>query len=118
MKRLVGLACVVLLAAGCGHAKSREKTGTTAAAKPIAPHGVPVGPTPSSVLQKGAAKKIQRALDQKGYSVHQSGHIDGDTRKALEKFQRDQKMAATGIPDLKTLELLGLEPTDIYRHER
>lgn len=117
MKRWFGLPFVLALAAGCGHAKEQQKTGAPAEAKPIAPHGVPVGPSPSSVLQKGAEKQIQQALREKGYSVPESGRIDAATRKALTKFQKDQKLAATGLPDLRTLQLLGLDPTKLYRHD-
>ena len=117
-KLVVAFGLALGVGAGCGHAKSKQQGTTPAAESTIAPTGVPVGPTPSRVLQKGAAKKIQVALDKKGYSVRKTGHLDADTHNALEKFQKDQKMAATCLPDLGTLKLLGLHPKDVYRHER
>ena len=103
--------------AGCAHARTTEPRAPAASTQPHAPAGVPVGPTPSSVLEPGAPKKIQKALAQKGYAVRATGRVDDDTRKALERFQRDEKMAATGLPDLETLRQLGLDPKDLYRQK-
>lgn len=71
-------------------------------------------------LEKGSkgdsVVELQKRLNELGYSV---GAIDGDygnkTKSAIEQFQADHNLDATGIADIKTQEFLfsdELNPTD------
>lgn len=67
-------------------------------------------------LEKGnrgsAVKKLQQALKDKGYL---KGSVDGvfgsQTKTAVKKYQKDNKMTVNGIADTKMLESLGLQTT-------
>jgi hypothetical protein len=54
-------------------------------------------------LDRETLRQVQAALKARGYTV---GVVDGlygqNTRKALEAFQGDQKLAVTGLPDPET----------------
>lgn len=75
----------------------------------------PVGSTPKSVFEPGATKKIQQALNDKGYSTGVTGKMDDETRKSIEKFQKEKKVAATGLPDTETVRKLGLDPDEVFK---
>jgi peptidoglycan hydrolase-like protein with peptidoglycan-binding domain len=53
---------------------------------------------------------LQRALAQYGYGqLRPTGIVDGDTRAAIEKFERERKLPVTGQPsDRVARELAGL----------
>jgi len=72
-----------------------------------------VAASPSALLEKGAAKKVQAALQEKGYPVKKTGVVDARTKSALRHFQRQEKIAATGMPDQLTLQHLDLDPKEI-----
>lgn len=45
-----------------------------------------------------------------------NGTLDVKTQKALGAYQRVHGMPETGLPDYKTLERLGLKPSDVFVH--
>lgn len=137
--KLIGLAMVALM--GCHatttgngnkepqtgepHAKPHEQAKvrappTTEAAKKAEPvpaevqaREISVEASPQGVLQKGGAQKIQEALATHGFAVKVTDALDGPTQEALRKFQTQQKLAATGMPDQLTLKQLGLDPKSV-----
>lgn len=62
------------------------------------------------VLKKGnegdEVKRMQEALNKKGYRVDASGVFDEDTENALRKYQEDNNLYADGIAGQKTLRSL------------
>jgi len=60
-------------------------------------------------LSQMQVQKMQKMLNEKG---HMAGPEDGmmgpKTKKALKSFQTSQGLEATGMPDSKTLEALGV----------
>ena len=60
-------------------------------------------------LSEGEMRRIQQALEQKGFKV---GPLDGKlgpmTKRALSQFQRKQGLRETGTPDEQTLAALGI----------
>lgn len=54
----------------------------------------------SITIDRPAMRRIQQALTELGYEVGLvDGLYGGNTRKALEAYQRDQQLAVTGLPD-------------------
>jgi hypothetical protein len=107
---------MVVLCAGCLHtqrtqspAQSKEDTSEQRQGKRVAAPR-PVGTTPESIVKNDGMKRIQKEL-----GVSQSGELDEKTRNALEKFQRKHELAATGLPDLETVEKLGLDTNDVFQ---
>jgi hypothetical protein len=78
---------------------------------------VPIASSPAGLLDPGAAKQIQEKLEDKGvlHEDHPSGELDGPTREALSRFQRDSNLPATGVPDDATVRKLGLDPEKIFK---
>jgi len=78
---------------------------------------IPLATSPSGLLKPGAEKKIQEKLSDKGVFDEKppSGELDGPTREALRRFQREEGLPATGMPDDKTVKKLGLNPADIFK---
>jgi peptidoglycan hydrolase-like protein with peptidoglycan-binding domain len=74
----------------------------------------PVRTTPGGMLDPKSMKQVQSKLSTKGFHVAESGQLDEPTQAALRKFQKHEKMAATGMPDFDTLRKLGLDPKSIY----
>ena len=61
------------------------------------------------MMTQSEGKQLEEALVQKGYDPGPAdGVIDDDTRAAIQEFQDDHQLAATGIIDQKTGELLGV----------
>lgn len=60
-------------------------------------------------LSEGEIRRIQQALEEKGFKV---GYIDGMlgplTERALKEFQKRQGLQQTGMPDQPTLAALGI----------
>lgn len=81
------------------------------------PADVPLATSPAGLLKPGAEKKIQDKLADGGLlkDEHPSGSLDGATREALRKFQRQNSLPATGMPDDATIRKLGLDPGDVFR---
>jgi hypothetical protein len=60
-------------------------------------------------MSQSEALELEQALAQKGYDPGAvDGVIDSETRAAIEGFQQDHELAATGIIDPETGELLGI----------
>jgi hypothetical protein len=75
-----------------------------------------LSPTPAGLMMDGAPERIQQALIRRGYLKGKAtGQLDQDTTAALRKFQADEKIARTGVPDTETLNKLGISPRDIYK---
>jgi putative peptidoglycan binding protein len=71
----------------------------------LPPH---IGDSDYEMMTESDALKLEKALVQRGYDPGAvDGVIDKDTRAAIQKFQDDHQLAATGIIDHKTGELLG-----------
>jgi hypothetical protein len=71
----------------------------------LPPH---IGDSDYEMMTESDALKLEEALVQRGYDPGAlDGVIDKDTRRAIEEFQDDHRLAATGIIDQKTGELLG-----------
>jgi hypothetical protein len=124
---------VVLVSSGCTHARkaddaSEQVTSKTAEPEPpepqvadpqaagkkkglIAggekdPERVPVASSPVGLLKPGADEKVREKLGVKGKGE--------DLRPALQRFQREHDLPATGILDHRTAKELGLDPNDVF----
>jgi hypothetical protein len=112
------------------HAR-QGSSGSGARARPEAPDepaekGVPprgsrprVPAAPEALLAPGAVGRIQQALEARGYlaEAHRRGELDAATSNGLRKFQEDEGLAATGMPDRETLDRLGVSPNAAYGRE-
>jgi peptidoglycan hydrolase-like protein with peptidoglycan-binding domain len=97
----------------------RDTLGRLEAGRPATPGGVtPGGVTPpagttepravptldqirgGAVIEQGmrgdGVRDLQRRLTERGYALTSDGVFGGDTRRALERFQRDNQVGATG----------------------
>jgi hypothetical protein len=70
------------------------------------PGEIPVASSPGGLLKPGAEQKVRDKLGLEG-----SG---GSMRSALQKFQKEHDLPATGILDQRTAEALGLDADDIF----
>lgn len=132
MRLRTGFAALLAAALACGHAREvgepsdgeaqgGDRRGASAAPPRVRPQpGHPsVAPSPGGLMSRGAARRIQDALGQRGYLAKPSGRdeLDDATAAALRRFQRDERLPATGAPDRETLRRLGIDPSDVYRDE-
>lgn len=78
------------------------------------PSKPPVAAEPEDIVSEQQVQTLQRQLVELGYEVPRSGKLDEPTRQALRRFQKNHGLAETGMPDLATLRLLGLEPYTVY----
>ena len=87
------------------------------ARKPARPGRPPLAAAPGGLYAPGALNQIQQALAQRGYleSADESGKLDTATTAAVRKFQGDQDLARTGVPDHETVRKLGLDPDEVFR---
>jgi murein L,D-transpeptidase YcbB/YkuD len=67
---------------------------------------VPVASSPAGLLKPGAEEKVRAKL-----GVKQKGE---DLRPALQRFQREHDLPATGILDHRTAKELGLDPDEVF----
>jgi hypothetical protein len=104
---------------GDGAAGAKQEEGSSQRPKParIPPReGRPaVSASPEGLMNPGSARKIQEALQGKGYLDDVSGQLDVNTSAALRRFQKDQDLATTGAPDRETLRQLGVDPNSVYQ---
>jgi hypothetical protein len=70
------------------------------------PERVPVASSPAGLLKPGAEEKVRAKL-----GVKQKGE---DLRPALQRFQREHDLPATGILDHRTAKELGLDPDEVF----
>jgi peptidoglycan hydrolase-like protein with peptidoglycan-binding domain len=126
---------VAALALACAGRKSAEpvKAGppgreSTKPESPDSPEemGVPpkgerprVPASPEALLAPGAVTDIQRVLSELGYlRAHRPGEMDRATSAAVRRFQEEEGLAATGMPDRETLRRLGIDPEAAYGRDR
>jgi hypothetical protein len=123
----------LLVSAGCTHARKADDASdqaTSKTAEPVAqetqvadpqsaskkkgliagvqndPERVPVASSPAGLLKPGADEKVREKL-----GVKEKGE---DLRPALQRFQREHDLPATGILDHRTVKELGLDPDDVF----
>jgi hypothetical protein len=70
------------------------------------PSEIPVASSPSGLLKPGAEQTVR---DKLGLQAGGSS-----LRRALQKFQKEHDLPATGILDQRTVESLGLDPDDVF----
>jgi len=70
------------------------------------PERVAVASSPAGLLKPGAEQKVRDKLDLEGK--------DEALRPALQRFQREHDLPATGILDHRTAKELGLDPDDLF----
>ncbi len=119
--RAAWLICVCFVAAACSHATAVAPKDASAqqakqAAQPSpAPGGPPLAMSPAAMLKPGAAALIEEALDKHGFPTERSGTLGPATERQLARFQKQQGLADTGLPDRETVRRLGLDPDAVYR---
>ncbi|HVU52272.1 MAG TPA: peptidoglycan-binding domain-containing protein [Polyangia bacterium] len=138
-RSLVGALLVAL--ASCGHTRSVEPTSEPGHERPPfdqsassvhkpepvagapsssgpsrSPTGLPLPTSPAGLLKPGAAKAIQERLIHAGALSRRTttDELDGETRAALERYQKSQGLPATGDPDGATIDRLGLKAEDVF----
>ena len=66
-------------------------------------------------LEQKQVQELQKRLNEEGFN---SGPVDGiigpKTRSALQEFQREEGLAASGQPDQETLEALDIEHEEFF----
>jgi hypothetical protein len=66
-------------------------------------------------IDKKQVQELQKKLNEEGFN---SGPVDGiigpKTRSALQEFQREEGLAASGQPDRETLEALDIEQEEFF----
>jgi Putative peptidoglycan binding domain len=70
------------------------------------PERVPVASSPTGLLKPGADEKVRGKLG--------AGAKGDGLRPALQRFQREHDLPATGILDHRTAKELGLDPDEIF----
>jgi hypothetical protein len=96
---------------------SKSRSGARGDAEPAgrAWSGTAVPASPEALLGPEAVTKLQQALGGRGLlGRHRGGELDAPTREAVAKFQRQQGLADTGVPDRETLRKLGLDAEQAY----
>jgi murein L,D-transpeptidase YcbB/YkuD len=84
---------------------SHTRTGDDSALPP----GVPGFTDDEQDMSRSDVLDLEQALAENGYDPGRvDGIFDSRTRAAIEKFQQDHQLAATGIVDPATGELLGV----------
>ncbi|MGH7450838.1 MAG: peptidoglycan-binding domain-containing protein [bacterium] len=117
MKRIIAIAFIAVLTlslAAMGLAqqatKPMEKKQTTAPAK--AEHKAMTATTEHLKLAKDEIIALQNALiNAKVYKGKANGNLDMATKRALRKYQQDNKLKVTGEPNEATLIKLGVSYT-------
>jgi hypothetical protein len=78
-----------------------------------------VAASPEALLGRDTVTKVQRALGQRGLlTQHQQGELDAPTREAVRRFQQQQGLATTGMPDRETLRDLGINAEEAYAPQK
>jgi hypothetical protein len=66
-------------------------------------------------IEKKQVQELQKKLNEEGFNA---GPVDGiigpKTRSALQEFQREEGLAASGQPDQETLEALDIEQEEFF----
>lgn len=103
------LAAVCAHGAGCGENKRAARVEAD-----VRPVRVATGP--EELLEDGAVERIQQALRAAGFvAAWSKGELDRPTSQAIASFQAKQGLPATGVPDRKTVVLLGLARDEVFK---
>ena len=95
-------------------AAERSQRGKQEGVKPR-PNAPRVPATPEGLLGADAVRDVQRALADRGLlGPHREGDLDNATSAAVRKFQEQEGLAATGLPDRETLRALGVSAERAY----
>ncbi|MDB4968102.1 MAG: Peptidoglycan-binding domain 1 protein [Myxococcales bacterium] len=114
MRRIIWLPLLLLAACHAHQVQGKQTTMEAPPKEPQVSSERPVRTTPGGMLDPTAMKKLQAALSRHGVKTPESGQLDEETQAAIRKFQANEKMAKTGMPDYDTLRRLGLDPKQIY----
>lgn len=90
---------------GAASSQSPPKSRGLVAGGAKNPSEVPVSTSSQGLLQPGAEQKVRDKLGLK------SG---ASLREAVEKFQRENDLPATGVLDQRTAEEIGLDPDELF----
>jgi hypothetical protein len=86
--------------------------------KPVAQAGrSELTPSPAGIMIPGGVEQIQDALKQLGLlgSDYQRGELDETTAVAVRRFQEQNHLAQTGVPDHQTVHELGLDADRVFK---
>lgn len=100
-------------ACGGGPQQTPPESGATAASA-NSTEVLPSAYRIADILPPWAIEDVQQALKSRGYKLDVSARYDRETEDAVRAFQREQELAATGMPDAATLRKLELDPLAIY----
>jgi len=73
--------------------------------------------TTKQMFKPEGLKRLQVALSVKATDVEETGRLDDATQESLRKYQKDQGLPATGLPDYETLRRLGLKPEEVFHRD-
>jgi hypothetical protein len=97
----------------------RRRAGPTPG--PVEPGHPALADAPDDLFVPGAVERVQKALAERGYlelDAARQGRIDPSTTAAVQKFQSDQGLARTGVPDHETVRRMDLDPDALFRKAR
>lgn len=126
--RAPAVVALLLLAAACSRtqrireseqrAEEAPEGRGTGAGIPPEPGRPRIPAAPQALLGEEVVAELQRALGARGLlRGHREGELDEATSAAIQRFQRDRGLAATGFPDRETLKDLGIDPEHAYVRE-
>jgi hypothetical protein len=114
---LVG-GCLALALPATAQQTQQEPAATPGQTEQMGQQGAPQGtqqlqaePAPAG-MDEQAVRELQQALSDAGYEVMVDGIWGQQTRTALEEFQQQEGLEATGEPDQETLSALDLDHLD------
>lgn len=114
---------LLLLCASCGTSSPAERPdapqsiGVAPAGSELSPEGSPLelAPAPQALFEASGVRSVQRALAERGIETPVTGRYDTGTQASMLAFQRREGLAPTGMPDLASLDRLGLDAEELYR---
>ena len=111
MRSLPRLCLFTLFSLAPGCLEKRDEARQEADQKPVL---IALGP--EALLQEGAIARIQDALASRNFGAKwKKGELDSATVGALQRAQKSLSLPATGVPDARTVELLGLSAADVFK---
>lgn len=78
--------------------------------------GIPVAMTPGALLARRGPQALARELARRGFLGDAWGidALNDELRGALHRFQRDERLPATGLPSYATVEALGMDADSVF----